>query len=124
MELSNFQNLVSYFKNAFNMLTEHGEFLIVTANPSIYTPGKDWFSLSANPNNKCYSGNQVQVFVKDSKIVFNDYYWEQSDLLLALSIAGFTNFVVRQPTGDFSDPFPWKEELVSSTNLIISAYKK
>ena len=89
LEMSSIISLVNYFKTAYDVLSDAGKMIIVTANPAIYDPQRSWLALKADEKNVCFPGNKVSVKVVDADVSFDDYFWTESELKLAAAAAGF-----------------------------------
>ncbi|MCL6268416.1 methyltransferase domain-containing protein [Sansalvadorimonas sp. 2012CJ34-2] len=102
----------------YRVLKPGGVFVLLTAAENIYDHSRDWLlyePIDYQPYPPT-SGSTVKVKVRDSSLVFEDYYWTTEDYRSVFHEAGFVLEEHIQPLGYKGEYLEWKDELEYPNN--------
>lgn len=122
-ELGSKKEILAYLEEAKRVLKKNGVLIAVTGSQEMYS--KDWLIFNTDfPENKnLKSGDLAKIYLCDANIEFTDYYWTEADYRCLFEKAGFQLLEIHYPTGKASEPYPWKDEKVSSPFVVFVAEK-
>jgi hypothetical protein len=101
------------FREFHRVLRPTGKVMIVTGSEEL--PKGTWASFTYPDRGKALqSGTQVRCAVRNSDIVFSDYYWIDSDLASAFVAGGLEVVLHHQPLTKGDEPFQWYDEIERS----------
>lgn len=89
--------------------------MVVVATASEDAPKGEWVSLNYSTYGASLkSGDRVQCVVRNTGVVFSDYYWTDSDLQSVFVEGGFEVLKMHHPLGKIDEPFKWLGETQKS----------
>ena len=108
-EYSSTESMVETFKEFHRILRPHGKVVIITASEEL--PRGEWASFTYPERHLTpKSGEQVRCVVRNSEIVFSDYYWTDVDLRGVFEAGGFEVLRLHQPLAKGDEPYKWIDE--------------
>jgi SAM-dependent methyltransferase len=108
-EYSSTDTMIDTFKEFHRVLRADGKVIIITASEEL--PKGEWASfLYPERHHAPRSGEQVRCIVRNSNIVFRDYYWTDDDLRGVFDAAGFEVLRLHQPLARGDEPYKWLDE--------------
>lgn len=122
-ELGSEKEILTYLKEAKRVMKKDGVFIAVTGSQDMYS--RDWLIFNTDyPENKnLNSGDLAKVYLRDAEIEFTDYFWTEADYRHLFEQAGFELLEVHYPLGYESEPYPWRDERISSPFVVLVAKK-
>ena len=108
-EYQSIDSMIKTFHEFHRVLQPEGKVIIVTASEEL--PRGDWASFYYPDRHLMpQSGEQVRCVVRNSDIVFNDYYWTDSDLRRAFDRSSFEVLRLHKPLAKGDEPYEWRDE--------------
>ena len=97
------------FEEFYRVLRRGGHAIIVTASEEL--PRGEWLSFIYPERHLApSSGGQVRCMVRNSELVFNDFYWTDRDLRGVFTDSGFDVLRLHQPIARGDEPYKWLDE--------------
>lgn len=111
-ELPSKEAIIEYLKKARSFLNTDGVFIGITGSEHLYSPLRKWLSFDVNfeENHPLISGKIVKLALKDPRMEFYDYYWEEKDYVECFHKAGLHILQTHFPLGSPNDPYLWNDE--------------
>ena len=110
-EMAGEQEMMNYLIEARRVLKKDGIFLLLVGSEHMYSNKNLRTFYNDYPENKRpKSGQLVKVSLPDANIIFEDYYWTESDYQRFLKKAQFEVVATHYPLGKDGEPYEWKDE--------------
>lgn len=108
-EYSSTDAMIETIKEFHRILRPDGKVIIITASEEL--PKGEWASFVYPERHRTpKSGEQVRCIVRNSNIVFSDYYWTDDDLRRVFDAGGFEVLRLNQPLARGDEPYKWLDE--------------
>ena len=117
------EDMLKYLEETKRVMKLDGICIAITGSQDVFC--KNWLDLDVDyPENKhIHSGGIAKSLVISAGIEFTDYYWTEEDYRQFFSKAGLQLLEVYYPLGYDTDPYKWKDEIISSPYVILIAKK-
>lgn len=124
-ELSSKAKIIEYLNFSAEKLKDGGLFFGVTGSENLHQVDKKWacFKVDYPENIKPRSGAIVKLGLKNPKMVFNDYFWTESDYRQSFQASNLQLLKIIYPLGSKTETFKWKDELKFPPFVIFLARK-
>lgn len=110
MEISSKKEMKEIFFELFRVLKKEGVIIIVTDAEKMYEHDCASFIYKFPENREISSGMQVKLKIRDTNIVFHDYYWTQQDYAEVFCAAGLKVEEIHKPLATGKEPWKWYSE--------------
>ena len=123
LEYPSLELMASSFREFHRVLCDSGIAIVITASEEGFK--YDWASFLCKfpENENLKSGEQAKVLVRDTDIIFQDYYWTDYDIRNVFKSCGFEILTLHHPLADGTEPYEWVSELEHSNWSIYVAKK-
>lgn len=114
MEVASLEEIQSILLEMKRILTKNGIIVFVTLPVEGFKG--DWVSFSYDfPENdkNLKSGDKVKVFIRETDIILNDYFWTEQDYRAVIEKAGLRLVDLLKPMGKHDDKISWLDEMTS-----------
>lgn len=125
LELASKKLIIKYLSEVAAFLENDGIFIAITGSEYFYSNLRTWTSFETNfeENKYLHSGDIVKVILKEPRMEFYDYYWNNNDYIECFKKAGLEIIKIHHPIGSLEDPYIWKDEMAYSPFTIFIAKK-